>query len=484
MTTIAQQLKAKNQTRRDDRGTSRLVDGFENRRSYYQDRSDNRRGSPSHFDGNINRRENFQSDRNRRPFDDYANPRQYISDGLDHINLWDRGNTELGRVLAMEFANFYDVPVYGRFTSVLALWAYLTTKGHPIQLSRARSEALRHWILERDEQGMTVEFPNVEYICAQAAASFIKRDEAVRNALINTGDADLLAYSDLGHGRRKKPYADMWVSIISLIRSQLQADMPLDMSVFFQGEDGEDPYIPLEQTAALGQIIPVKKQKEAKPKKEKREPRATEQKEVKPKEPQVLEELNNYYLAFATNSQRRDACRRLSRSSKKNVLAFLESAKPGELVNVDPPEDSGIAADAPREFLVDVVVTVTGRVVRTRYMEREELNKTDKAAEAPVAQPAVSGEEKVEVADLAAVQDTSDQELLVDVVEEEIPVDPRGAESDEDLGEPLQVADVVEPELAELPDGSSDELEEQKSDEAPASPEALANLSAHFNGNK
>jgi len=50
-----------------------------------------------------------------------------INDGVDHINIYSRGRTELGRVLSNFSRSPFEHPQYGRFMSVEAFWYYIKT---------------------------------------------------------------------------------------------------------------------------------------------------------------------------------------------------------------------------------------------------------------------------------------------------------------------------------------------------------------------
>lgn len=50
-----------------------------------------------------------------------------LEDGVTHINLYSKGNTELGRQMTNFYLSPFDHPTFGRFASVEAAWHWLLT---------------------------------------------------------------------------------------------------------------------------------------------------------------------------------------------------------------------------------------------------------------------------------------------------------------------------------------------------------------------
>lgn len=46
-------------------------------------------------------------------------------DGVDHINIWDRGNTELGKLLSHSAALSFVHNIFGRFNTIESFWHYI-----------------------------------------------------------------------------------------------------------------------------------------------------------------------------------------------------------------------------------------------------------------------------------------------------------------------------------------------------------------------
>ncbi len=50
------------------------------------------------------------------------------NDGIDHINIYSKGKTELGRLMSNFAFTPFELPLEGRFASVEAYWYWLQTK--------------------------------------------------------------------------------------------------------------------------------------------------------------------------------------------------------------------------------------------------------------------------------------------------------------------------------------------------------------------
>jgi len=56
------------------------------------------------------------------------------NDGIDHINIWVRGKTELGRMLAHFYESPFEHPFYGSFNSMEGFWHFIRNKEHDDRL--------------------------------------------------------------------------------------------------------------------------------------------------------------------------------------------------------------------------------------------------------------------------------------------------------------------------------------------------------------
>lgn len=76
-------------------------------------------------------------DRTHTPMDSVSRKEttdRYLSDGFDHINVWSRGKTELGRALSHFAKAHFTHPVFGTFHSMEAYWHWLRSVNRPDHL--------------------------------------------------------------------------------------------------------------------------------------------------------------------------------------------------------------------------------------------------------------------------------------------------------------------------------------------------------------
>lgn len=62
------------------------------------------------------------------------------NDGIDHINIWTSGRTELGRMLANFTYCHFDVPGIGPFNSMEGFWWFIKTSSKTNDETKARNK--------------------------------------------------------------------------------------------------------------------------------------------------------------------------------------------------------------------------------------------------------------------------------------------------------------------------------------------------------
>ena len=80
---------------------------------------------------------NDQSFRDPRP-----SPMNWVKDGVDHINIWDHAETDLGKILAHGTTVPFSHSVFGRFKTVEAFWHYISSEEHDDRIRTMRGRTL------------------------------------------------------------------------------------------------------------------------------------------------------------------------------------------------------------------------------------------------------------------------------------------------------------------------------------------------------
>lgn len=342
MTTIAQQIQAKAGEQRNGDNSARLLTDRNTARTAVQ-RTQKRN---DRFDGQQRQDSRARYD-NRRP--QPTNQPRLMADGVDHINLWSSAKTELGRVLAIEHAHYLRVKKYGNFSSVLSLFVFLTTKGHPDRLRRAPTRALTKWVSDRRACDMEVDFPNVEFICAEAIADVIQKSEPLRAALIASNGIHIDAYREQNSYIRRTRRDEWWASTIRLIRSQLIAEQPLDMTPLLTSGDPADAYIDLVfEKPEIGRVegYEPRHARQSEGTRPQRDRRQAPQQQQRPRRqvgnPGDFEAPPaQYFIVFASEELRQGGLEQLKSLNKDELLGVLSGATPGVPVEATVPEPTG-----------------------------------------------------------------------------------------------------------------------------------------------
>lgn len=312
-------------------GVAKMLDKHQQREST-RDRNESRRG-------NETRRANEQSQRGRN--DNRRNGvYPYFKDGIDHINIWTRGETPLGRALSME-APMHIETQYGKFRNIYALWVFLTTKDHPVDIASWDDTELRRWVRARVDIDREVSLPNTAYVCIQELANYITANKELVNSLILSGDAFFDSYiNHEAHGPFPHQHRDWWVGGINLIRAQLQAGQKVNVSAFLEDEENPYPVIEANQLPRLGEIVKAPSSKE-KPKgktKAKKGPITQEEREKMRQECRVdhekfVESLNtpnpDRTMYFSTEQERREVMIKLVLNPKTELSSDMATEGTG-----------------------------------------------------------------------------------------------------------------------------------------------------------
>lgn len=231
--------------------------------------------SPKELQKMVTRYKNQEKIRSMRPVMYNHDGQPVFADGYDHINIHVQGATELGRALAFDADYEFTIPVYGSFGSIFALWVWLNTKGHPSFLRHMPARMLREFVRTRTQKNLDFNHPYAKYICAYVLLDRVKSNPSLAEALAKTGDYPLTGYYVVNDRTFRQVQSNWWIPAISLLRSQLLADIPLSVDVFAdENIDFEHALIELDTEMVIGTIGKIENTGEnsERKKKEKKKP--------------------------------------------------------------------------------------------------------------------------------------------------------------------------------------------------------------------
>jgi len=139
-------------------------------------------------------------------------------DGVDHINISQHGNTELGRALSNEIPISVEHPIYGNFRSISGFWYYIKSKERD---DRCR-ELIGRDLKELSKTLTLTHVKNFRAIILDAVWNKIKQREAIAEVMIGTELPYECYYEDKKSDSRKRlNYAGWFVSGLQDIREAL-----------------------------------------------------------------------------------------------------------------------------------------------------------------------------------------------------------------------------------------------------------------------
>lgn len=173
----------------------------------------------------------------------YSDITPYV-DGRDHINLWDRGRTELGRALAIDTDTVIEVKGLGSFRSFYSLWIYLTSKNRTLAMRTAPAYRLRQVARDRHEQGNFDEGAmSVRYIMMTSLWNYIRQDADLEAALVSSDSAPLVSYVEHESTRSAHSQSKWWVDMVKLARATLISGGELDANFLRDGPGTYDQIV-------------------------------------------------------------------------------------------------------------------------------------------------------------------------------------------------------------------------------------------------
>ena len=146
---------------------------------------------------------------------------QWEGDGIDHINIYNYGITDLGRTLHPSSLLAFDHDIFGRFNSISAFWDFVETAGRD-----DRFRFLPHSVrLEAKRKMEQIKVPYLHFMVLDACWQRIRSYELLVDALKNT---DLPFDSYKLNGDMKIPqrmnHVEWLVEGLDFIRTSLKKD--------------------------------------------------------------------------------------------------------------------------------------------------------------------------------------------------------------------------------------------------------------------
>lgn len=268
-------------------------------------------------------------------------PARFIEDGLDHINIDINGATDLGRFLSIDADYYFTLPKYGSFSSIRALWTYLSTVGHPDNLRHMPIHQLREFARVRDQENKTFNHPELLFVCAYVLADKVKHNPDVVETMIQSGTAPFKSYYKRENGIGTHIHAWWWIDVCYYLRDFLiNGEEPTMLQMAVNAQSFEEACVDLVKAPRLGMFqkqeqqneeTQVKRERAPKPAKEKKE-KETKKKEVHRRE--FNEPPTSAYATAAELDINELNTRILGVKDRKQygeVFQFLNAMKPEEL---------------------------------------------------------------------------------------------------------------------------------------------------------
>jgi len=173
-----------------------------------------------------------RSDRNqdRSYRDPKPSPMSWIQDGIDHINIWEYGATEIGKVLAHNTTLPFHHHIFGNFNCMEAFWHYISSVEHDDRIRTMRGRSL----YEFSKKLTKLQVPNFCAIIIDANWQKIKRYPEIQEALIeSTLPFDCYYTQRKAAGIRiRTPYASWLIDGFEEIRRALKEEREPNLTKF------------------------------------------------------------------------------------------------------------------------------------------------------------------------------------------------------------------------------------------------------------
>ena len=178
-------------------------------------------------------RNNFPVERRMNPPHRFnlslQSPEKWQGDGVDHINIWLQGETDLGQCLSFDSMIPFTHSIFGEFTTFTGFWHYIKTE--------ERDDLLRgKWGRKLDEYAKRLtrrNIPNFQAIILDANWQRIQQHAVLMKAMgESTLPFDIYSINPETHLCKRAPYYNWFIAGCEETRLALKENRAPDWSAF------------------------------------------------------------------------------------------------------------------------------------------------------------------------------------------------------------------------------------------------------------
>lgn len=158
----------------------------------------------------LKERLNEHTSRRREIDNTFPNPMYLEGDGIDHINIWDGAETELGEILSHGYQLRFHHSMFGSFYSIETFWYYIQSKERDDQIRSLAGRILKNFA--NDKSKTTICFiSNFRAIIADTQWQRISSMQPLVDELIKTDLPFDCYYINAQSGVKTRPIMYRWI---------------------------------------------------------------------------------------------------------------------------------------------------------------------------------------------------------------------------------------------------------------------------------
>lgn len=165
---------------------------------------------------------------NSLTFDPLPNPMTIGEDGVDHINIWEQGETDLGKALAHATNLSFVHSRYGRFSNIESFWHYIRSSERDDRIRTMIGKTLKQFAYKLTP----CRVPNFRAIIMNANYQKLVQNPEIIDVLVNTDmPFDCYYIYRREDGIRVRPNSASWIiSGFNEIRKAFKEEREPDLS--------------------------------------------------------------------------------------------------------------------------------------------------------------------------------------------------------------------------------------------------------------